>query len=398
MTAPNSERYDVVVVGGEPVALATALRLARNGVHVLLAETTTPARLPWTGVHHWSVLPGLADLGVLEPLLAHGAPCTEWGLRVLATGEQITYRVDELSGLVAHPYHLRVDEAALRRVLQQALGRAGVAVRRQARVELVGEDAAGLHLEVDDGLRRTRHHAGWVVAADGTSSPVRRQAGIGFPGTTWTERYVAALVEADFGTHGYADVTLQVDGTAGAVVERVDAARWRYVFADPLASPEEEIPERTSRVLAQVLGGVPRVLDWTAGRMHQRCAERFRAGRVLLIGDAAHVTQRLIGHSSIAAWMDGFTLGSQLAGVVHGRAPEAELTAWAEERRRVFLDDAHPMSLGRKNLVSQITELHRLDVELEQFRRAVADADVRREVLLQGAGIAGLDPVPTTVG
>lgn len=397
MNSPPRESFEVIVVGGDPVALATALTLARRGVDVMVLDNGSPPRLPWTEVHHWSVLGELERLGVLGALLEQGSRCREWALRVLATGEQITYRLGDLGPEVVHPYHLRVDETVLRRVLQQALGRAGIPIRRQARVESLRQRDEGVALTTDEGTRTGWYAARWVVGADGTSSVVRREAGLGFPGTTWTERYVAAVVDHDFASMGYADVTLQVDGSLGAVVERMDANRWRYLFAEPLGVPEEDVRERAGEVLRTVLGSTPRILDWTASRMHQRCADDFREGRVLLVGDAAHVTQRMIGHSSISAWMDGFTLGRRLADVVQGRASEGLMTDWAEARRRIFLDDANPLSLGRKNLVSQITDPQRLDVELDQFRRATHDADVRREVLLQGAELSGTSVAPLPV-
>lgn len=381
---------DVVVVGGDSIALATALGLARAGLDVELLDTSRPQRLHSTGVHHWSTLPLLDDLGVLDRVLAMGRAVRSWGLRVLETGEQITYSLDEVVGHVDHPYHLRLEEPALSRVLAEALESTPAACRRSAvRVEGITQHDGSVAVDVHDGRAARRVHARWVVAADGTSSAVRRETGVGFVGSTWSERCVVALVEHDFGPLGYADTTLQVDGTYGAVVENVDDRRWRYVYLEPLARPEETVRERIPEVLRRVTARPPRIVDWTTHRMHERCATTFRAGRVLLVGAAAHVTHSLIGHSSISAWFDAATLGHTLADVVGGRAGEEALTAWSDERRRVYRDEVLPLSLARKNLVSQLTDPRRLDIELDQYRRAVHDVDVRREVLLQGRELAG---------
>lgn len=400
MTAPAG-RTDVAVVGGTLTGLATALGLARRGVAVTLLDTVPAPRLSWTAVHHWSVLPVLDRLGVLDRALLEGEATAHWGLRVLATGEQLVYDVRELGREVGLPFNLRLEPAVLRGLLQDALLACPDAqVVDGVRLDAVRQDGAGAELllagdgvgvALDSGVLRAR----WVVGADGHASAVRRHTGLAFEGTTWTERGVVALVRHDFGARSYPETTFQVDGRFGAVVERAGCRRWRYLFQESLSQREGEVEQRIAGVLHAVTGERSEVLGWSAARMHQRSATSYRAGRVLLVGDAAHVTHPMCGHTSLSGWFDADSLVPVLHRALEG-GPDGHLTQWAELRRRQFLDEAVPASLRRRHLVAQIHDAHRLEVELEAFRRATVDPAYLREALLaeRDALLPGMPSAP----
>lgn len=391
----------VAVVGASTAGLVTALGLARQGVEVSVLDTTPPPRLSWSAVHHWSVLPLLEQLGVLDEALVEGEATARWGLRVLATGERLEYDVRELGPDVKLPFNLRLEPAALRAILRAALRASPFAeVVEDVRVVGLGQDDTGAELTVHRAGAERRLRAHWVVGADGATSVVRRLAGLGFEGTTWTERCVIALVRHDFAALDYPDTTFQVDGSLGAVVERVGDGRWRYLLQESLSRDVDALDERLSAVLRAVTGSEPEVLDVAMSRMHQRSATSYRSGRVLLVGDAAHVTHPLSGYTPLTGWSDAVTLAPALTSELRtgGRSAHTDevLTRWAKRRRRHFLDDAAPASLGRRNLVAQIRDPRRLEVELAAFRRAVTDPSYRRQVLLGDRG-APTDGMPAAL-
>lgn len=381
----------VVVVGADPAGLVTALGLARAGIDVLVLDTGRDGIASAHCAHDWSVLPGLDRLGVLDDALRAGFADPRWCLRVLRTGERIDFDLGVLEGLTPFPFTLHLEHAALCGILERHLeNEPSARIERNARLAGFIQDDDGVELTLDSG----RVRADWVVGADGTSSAVRRLVGLGFPGYTWHERSVVALVEADFAALGYAGTTLQVDDRYGAVVQKVDERRWRYTFAEPLTLPEEDVAGRIPGVLGAVLGEAPcTIVEWHAARMHQRSAERYRAGRVLLAGDAAHVTNRMIGHSPITAFFDAFRLTEALSAVARGQAGDAVLDSYAENRRRVFLDHASPISAGRKHFISQISDSERLETELEFYRQASVDADELRDLLLFNRELEGRSPL-----
>lgn len=382
----NGSHAAVTVVGATTAGLVTALGLARRGVEVCVLDTTPQPRLSWSGVHHWSVLPLLEQLGVLDEVLVRGEATARWGLHVLATGERMLYDVRELGPDVTLPFNLRLEPAVLRAILGAALRASPFAeVVEDVRVVGLSQDDTGAELAVHGAGAECRLRAHWVVGADGATSVVRRLAGLGFEGTTWTERGVVALVRHDFGALGYPDTTFQVDGSLGAVVERVGHGRWRYLLQESLSHDVDRLDQRLGRILRAVTGAEPEVLDVATSRMHQRSATSYRSERVLLVGDAAHVTHPMSGHTSLTGWSDAITLARALTSELRpgGTAGGSEgLTRWAERRRRHFLDDAAPASLSRRNLIAQIRDPRRLEVELAAFRRAATDPSYRRHVLL----------------
>lgn len=373
----NGRAVDVIVVGASTAGLAAALGLARAGLRVTVVDNVPAPRLSWTAIHHWSVLPLLDQLGVLDRALVAGEATARWGLRVLATGEQFDFDLRELGADAAHAFNLRLEPHRMRAILCRAfLSHAGTnVVEGQQVVGLRQQDTVSLALSGGDVLQ-----ADWVVGADGPASAVRRQAGLGFEGTTWTERGVVALLDHDFARDGYLDTTFQIDGHAGAVVERVGQRTWRYVYQESLALDEASLQRRLGVLLHDVTGSSPEVLDWSSARMHQRSATSYSSGRVVLIGAAAHMTPPMTGHTSLSSWFDATTLVPALASVVGGGS-DVELAIWADRRRREFLDDAAPLSLGRRNLVAQIRDQRRLEVELDAYRRASVDREFRRQML-----------------
>ncbi|KQY50052.1 FAD-dependent oxidoreductase [Nocardioides sp. Root140] len=376
---------DVVVVGGGPIGLMTALGLARAGVEVMVVDPATePEGFGWSGVLHNAVLPHLDSLGVLPDVIVAGFADPLWSLSVLRTGEQIVFDLGDLADRLAHPFNVYVESAPLIGVLESHLAvQPGVTWRRGEQVLDVRQDASGV--EVVLGADEARVRAAWMVGADGANSAVRRAVGLGFPGSTWPERSVAALVEYDFAELGYTASTFQVDEVNGAVVQRVRDGLWRYTYAEALLLPEAGIRERMERTLGVVIpGSRAMVVDWTWARMHQRTASRFRAGHVLLAGESAHVANRLTGHRSVSGFLDSRDVVVALAAVLRGDADESILDGYAENRRRLFLDHASPASKRRMHLVTDLAEGTSYADELDAFRMARTDADSHEELVMFG--------------
>lgn len=101
----------------------------------------------------------------------------------------------------------------------------------------------------------------------------------------------------------------------------------------------------------------------------------------------------MIGHSPITSSFDAYRISEALVAVVRDGSDDSVLDAYAADRRRVFLDHASPISSSRKLLVSRFGDQQRLDTELDQYRRAAADPDYLREMLLFNNELAGESPV-----
>ena len=134
------------------------------------------------------------------------------------------------------------------------------------------------------------------------------------------------------------------------------------------------------------LGCVPEAV--APYRVHDRCAERFRIGRVLLAGDAAHLVNPIGGLGLTGGLLDAVSLGDALIAVIAGRRRDDILDAWAHERRRVHLEVTAPTAQeNRRRVGERDPEKRRLDAE--RLQRLTLDPEAAREALLRVFAIVG---------
>ncbi|MFI6408150.1 FAD-dependent oxidoreductase [Streptomyces sp. NPDC050548] len=374
---------DVVVVGAGPVGVLNALGLARAGVSVTLLEAEPGiVQSPRAVVYHWSVLEGIERLGILDEAVRAGFTKGDYTYLVLATGERINFTMDVLKGHVRHPHNLHLGQHRLAEIALEHLRRLGATVRFGTRLTGLAQDDDGVTVttETPDGPEEFR--AGWVIGADGARSAVRGLLGLDFEGTTWPERFVATNIRYDFEAHGYGRSTLQIDARDGAIIAKIDdTGLWRCTYCEPLDLPEDQVLERMPAVFDRILPGTKEyeLVQYSPYRMHQRAATRFRAGRVLLAGDAAHATNPAGGLGLTSGLFDTFVLYDALAAVLQGRAGDDVLDRYAHERRRVFLDIASPAARENKRLIYHSADPTRLAQDLDRLRRMAKDEQLLLE-------------------
>ncbi|WP_329445632.1 FAD-dependent oxidoreductase [Streptomyces canus] len=397
MEKPMSDAQ-VVVAGAGPVGLLTALGLARAGVDVTVIDAlpgTEPR--PHDMVYDWVVLPGIEELGLLRDMCRVGVMARTRSFRVLDTGEQIVHDLDVLADEVEHPFNVHMPPHLLTELVTARLaGHPRVGFAWDTRLTDVRKDAHGVTVtaETPHGTRTLR--AGWLVGADGAHSQVRRSLGMGFPGMTWPKRFVAADIRFDLATLGSAPASWQLDPDDGAVMGQVDpSGLWRFIYAESRLLPEETVADRMPAVFKAALpdGADPLLESWAAHRVHERVADRFRAGRVLLAGDAAHVTNPTLALGMACGVLDAFALTRALAAVVHGEADDARLDHYAQDRRRVFLEYASPVSTKALRFLFHTDSATRFGSGVERWRRLAADPRLLRDRLLDHRRLRG-SPLP----
>ncbi|HEX5497467.1 MAG TPA: FAD-dependent monooxygenase, partial [Mycobacteriales bacterium] len=183
-----------------------------------------------------------------------------------------------------------------------------------------------------------------LVGADGAHSAVRSGLGIAFTGETYPMRYltVACPVEFDALLPGLAPVSYVSGGGEGVGLLAL-RDHWRAVFRVPPGEPDAEalsagaIARRLAGVLPAASGPYP-VVDAFIYRVHRRVAATFRRGRVLLVGDAAHVNSPSGGMGMNSGIHDAYLAARALAAVLTGDAGEDVLDRYATDRRRVARD------------------------------------------------------------
>ncbi|WP_412541181.1 FAD-dependent oxidoreductase [Longispora sp. K20-0274] len=321
---------DVLVVGAGPTGLTLAGMLAQHGVDVTvidqLAEGANTSR---AGVVHARTLEVLDALGVAENIVAAGLRSDRFVLRDRDT-VLVEVRFGDLP--TKYPQMVFIPQFRTEEILSARLTALGGTVLRPR--ALVSLDAATGVAVLDDG---TEIHARYVVGADGMHSKVREQAGIGFTGGSYPASF------------SLADVRLR-----GA---RPDVEAGLYFSRDGILVTAP-LPDGTMRVVATV-DDAPEVPDaayvqglldtrgrrdhrlvveevtWGSRfRVHHRVADTYRAGRVLLAGDAAHVHSPAGGQGMNTGIQDAVPLAEALVAVLGG-APETVLDGYTASRRPV---------------------------------------------------------------
>ena len=379
---------DVVIVGGGPTGFINALGLAQAGVHVTVIEAEPQIiNSPRAAVYFWSVLDGLERLGILAEAESIGFRKQDYTYLVRATGERINYSLEVLEGRTPHPYNLHLGQHLLAEIAMRRLaGFTNATVRFGTRLQTLSQDAGGVTLVVvnsEGGIEELR--AKWVIGADGASSTVRHQLGLSFDGMTWPQRFVATNVYYDFERHGYARSTMLIDAEFGAIIVLLNhEGLWRCTYMESGTLPEETFLERLPKVYAAILPGAEdyRVDRASPYRMHQRSAPRYRVGRVVLAGDAAHVTNPTGGLGLTSGLFDSFALYPALAAIIQDGANEAVLDRYSALRRDMFVNRVSPQAVINKQLIYHANGGGpKLEEALTTLRRLPTDRDFLLERL-----------------
>ena len=333
---------DVLVVGAGPTGLMMANQLARFGVRVTIVDRHSgPAQQSRAMAVQARTLEIYRKLGIADQALALGRRGT--GANLWARGKW-TARVplgDIGQDISAFPFVLMLGQDENERILGGHLRQGGVEIHWNT--ELTALEHAADHelatLRTMDGSTSTVR-AAYVCGCDGAHSAVRRLNGIGFPGAPYEQTFfVADTIAQGPMRPGELNIYLWPDGFHLFFPMRGENA-WRVIGILPKALRNRD-DVTFEDVVPSILGEAGAAIrfaqcHWfSVYRIHHRSAERFRAGRCFLLGDAAHIHSPAGGQGMNTGLQDAYNLAWKLAWVLKGQAGESLLDTYEQERMPV---------------------------------------------------------------
>ncbi|MYA83982.1 MAG: hypothetical protein F4Y12_00180 [Acidimicrobiaceae bacterium] len=388
----------VIIAGAGPVGLVLALSLAGRGHRVVVVEKLVDLldQVRRAGTIHAATLGMLDGIGLYERLEPRGivAPLVHYWDR--GASEPIAvFDHAVLAGDTRFPHALQCDRLKLvEESLKMASGTDLIEVRTGA--ELVGfsqgPDSVTATVETADGEReelRGTH----LVGCEGAHSVVRKQLGIDFEGFAFPDRTMTLSVLFDFDSilpYGYRNYILDP-------VEWANLFRWTDLWrvvlpADVNADPDALLDDHVIEAGLQRFHptGTPyEVVSKSLYTVHQRVAETFRAGRVLLAGDAAHVNSPIGAMGMNSGIHDAVNLAGKLSSVLRDEAGGEVLDRYVRQRRHVAVAHVQAITIRNKKLMAEADpEVRRRN--RDELRRAADDPSLAREFLLRASLISSV--------
>ncbi|MEW2501126.1 rifampin monooxygenase [Amycolatopsis sp. NPDC047767] len=354
---------DVLIAGGGPTGVMLAAELRLQGVDVVVLERDAePSKIVRGLGLHTRSLEVLDQRGLLERFLEVGTTYPIGGFAGIA--KPIPPNLD-----TAFPHTLGVPQTVVERLLREHAIEVGADLRYGHEVVGLSQDDEGVTAELADG---SQLRARYLVGCDGGRSTVRKLLGIEFAGDPSRQEWLLGEVELQAPADEVLAVMTEVRKTQlGFGAGPLETGGYRLV------TPALEVAEdRTRPPTLEELREATRATAGTDFGMHSphwlsrfgdatRLAERYRSGRVLLAGDAAHIHPPMGGQGLNLGIQDAFNLGWKLAAAVHGWAPADLLDTYETER--------HPVAASVLNNTRAQAELMSLDPGPQAVRRLVSE-------------------------
>ncbi|HEY9531381.1 MAG TPA: NAD(P)/FAD-dependent oxidoreductase [Burkholderiales bacterium] len=369
----------VLIAGAGPVGLTAAHALERAGIEVAVFERESGlAEDLRASTWHPPTLDLLSPLGLTEDIISGGLRARYTQHRDRKTGAIAEFDMELLRGETNHPYRVQYEQFKYTNLVY---GRLQAGVRFGAGIASVFQNEKTVEVTLDDG---SRHKGDYLIGADGAGSAVRRAIGVDYEGFTFPERFFVVSTPFDFAAvlERLCYVNYIADTEEFCVLLKVPGL-WRCLFPTQEES-DEEVLASAERKLQGVFkkDASYETMHRTLYRVHQRVATRYRAGRVFLAGDAAHINNPLGGMGMNGGLHDALRLSQIL---INGE----NLESYEAERRPVAIEYINANTARNRKLMAERDPDARRQAQDEMCRIA-ADPVAAKAFLMKSSMIETL--------
>jgi 3-(3-hydroxy-phenyl)propionate hydroxylase len=395
----QSER--VIVIGAGPVGLCLALALAQQEIAVTvveaLGEDNFLEQVPRAGTNHPATLEMLDSIGLYARLEPRGIVAPVFHYWDRADGLIAAFDHKLLKDDTRFPYVLQCERI---KIVEEALAMAKahplIDVRLSSEFTRFAQDADGVVAYFTDAAGAEARIAGaWLVSCEGARSIVRKDLDIEFEGFTYSDLTLNIEVAYDFRRHGYAERNYisDPDEWSNLFHWKGPPDRWRVHF--PVAdTADPDAVCRPDAMQARLQAFLPTGRDFdivgtNLYTVHQRVAKKFRAGRAILAGDAAHVNSPIGAMGMNSGIHDAFNLAGKLTQIVRREADDTILDRYDRQRRHVAVQHTQAQTMRNKRLLAERDPAVRRRNQ-DELRRTAEDPALARAFLLRASLIESL--------
>lgn len=335
-------RHPVVIVGAGPIGLGMGIDLAQQGVKVVIVDDNDKVSFGSRAICFAKrPLEILDRLGCGQAMVDKGV---EWDVGKVFFDDREVYKFE----LLPEEGHQRpafinlqqyyFEEYLVNRVRELEAEGAPIEIRGANKVTAIGTHPDHATLEIDTPEGSYNIEADWLIACDGAGSPTRQMLGLDFVGRVFEDNFLIAdvIMEADFPTERWFWFDPPFNRGQSALLHKQPDGVWRIdlQLGWDIDKEEEKKPENVIPRLKAMLGDdVEFELEWVSIYTFQcRRMEKFRYGRVLFAGDAAHQVSPFGARGANSGLQDTDNLGWKLKLVIDGKADEKLLDSYDIER------------------------------------------------------------------
>lgn len=391
----SDENDRILIVGGGPVGLFAATRLAGFGIPVTLVDKAPNVSddIRASTIHPPS-LEMMAPYGITDEILATGVKVPKWQIRNHATGEKVIFDLGLIADETDYPYRVQFEQSKICEIMDRLLqDNPLVDIRYGTELLSATQDDQGVTVRVKTTSGEEDLTGRFLIAADGGSSTIREQLKLSFEGSMYPERTVLVTTPFPFHEHieGLSSVSYCWEEKGNFSLLQLPG-QWRasLYFPEDMEPDEALADEHIQRQLQDIcpMDEPFEIYDKRVYRVHQRIVPKYNHGRIVLAGDAAHLNSPSGGMGMNGGLHDAHNLTEKLNEIWCGD-DLALLDLYSRQRKPIAEEQIIKQAdQNRKRMTEKDPAKRRRS--LDEMRAIVGDPVKCKAYLMKSSMIEGL--------